>query len=408
VLAPDLTPRDRYDVIVAGAGPGGAVAAREAARCGLATLLLERRRELGTPLACAEAVRRAGFDRLTAIDPAWIASPIHGGRLVTPDGTTAVLAQRDAGLVLERPLFERHLAAEAAAAGAQVVVDCPARALVLDQGRVCGVLLRAGGREREIAAGVVIAADGVESNLAVRAGLAHPLPRDEMYACAQFLVTGPESDWDVVPEHADFLVGHDVAPGGYAWRFPKGRGRWNIGAAVTPGDAGGETPTAFLRRFVARSLPGARLLGYMVGAIPVPAAPGPFAASGLLLVGDAARLTEPLSGAGIAIAMESGLFAAHAAAAALGRSDPSARGLAGYEERWRSERGREVAFYARARAFFRRLGDRDLDRIGRALGRIVEERAATGEGLGGPFDLGRSLVTADPRLLLLGRHLLAA
>jgi len=406
VLHTDLTLRDRYDVIVAGAGPGGAVAARESARRGLTTLLLERRREIGTPLACAEAVRRAGFDRLTAIDPAWIASPIHGGRLVTPDGTVAVLARQDAGMVLERPLFERHLAAEAAAAGAFVLVDCPARALVQDGGRVSGVLVRAGGRERAIGAGVVIAADGVESNLAVRAGLARPLPRDEVYACAQFLVTGPEREWDVVPEHADFLVGNRVAPGGYGWRFPKGRGRWNVGVAVTPG-AGDETPTAILRRFIASAHPGARLLGYMVGAIPVPAVPGPFAAPGLLLVGDAARLTEPLSGAGIAIAMESGLFAGQAAADALGRGDPS-RGLAGYEERWRCERGREVAFYARARAFFRRLGDRDLDRIGRALGRIVEERAATGEGTGGPFDLGRSLVTADPRLLLLGRHLLAA
>ncbi len=395
-------------MIVAGAGPGGAVAAREAARRGLATLLLERRREIGTPLACAEAVRRAGFDRLTAVDPAWIASPIHGGRLITPDGTTAVLAHADAGMTLERPLFERHLAAEAAAAGASVLVDCPARDLVRDRGRVTGVVVRHGGVERAIGAEVVIAADGVESNLAVKAGLAPPLPRDEAYACAQFLVTGPEAEWDVASAHADFLVGNRVAPGGYGWRFPKGRGRWNVGVAVTPGAAGGENPTAILRRLVVRTLPGARILGYMVGAIPVPAAPGPFAAAGLLLAGDAARLTEPLSGAGIAIAMESGLFAARAAADAIGRGDVSARGLSGYEEQWRSERGREVAFYARARAFFRRLGDRDLDRIGRALARIVEEKAETGGGIGGPFDLGRSLVTADPRLLLLGRHLMAA
>jgi len=395
-------------VIVAGAGPGGAVAAREAARRGLATLLLERRRELGTPLACAEAVRRAGFDRLTAVDPAWIASSIDGGRLITPDGTAAVLAHPDAGMTLERPLFERHLAAEAAAAGAYVLVDCPARDLVQDKGRVTGVVVRVGGKERAVGAEVVIAADGVESNLAVKAGLASPLPRDEVYACAQFLVTGPEAEWDVAPAYADFLVGNRVAPGGYGWRFPKGRGRWNVGVAVTPGAAGGENPTAILRRLFASTLPGARILGYMVGAIPVPAAPGPFAAAGLLLVGDAARLTEPLSGAGIAIAMESGILAAAAAADAIGRGDMSARGLAGYEERWRSERGREVAFYARARAFFRRLADRDLDRIGRALARIVEERAAIGEGIGSPFDLGRSLVTADPRLLLLGRHLLAA
>jgi digeranylgeranylglycerophospholipid reductase len=252
------------------------------------------------------------------------------------------------------------------------------------------------------------------------AGVARPLPKDEIYACAQFLVSepgeGPPSEdrgpWDVVEHAADFLVGNRVAPGGYAWSFPKGPGRWNVGVAITPADAaeGAEmnalNPTAIVRGFLASRRPGARILGYVVGAIPAPASPGPFAADGLLFAGDAGRLTEPLSGAGIAIAMESGVFAAEAAAEAIGRGDRSARGLKRYEERWRDERGREVAFYARARAFFRRLGDRDLDRVGRALARVLEDRFDPGAI--SAFDLGRSLVTADPRLLLLGRHLLAA
>ncbi len=416
--AKDLLPDERYDVVVAGAGPGGAVAARAAARRGLRTLLLERRREIGVPLACAEAVRREGLDRLTAIDPAWIASPIDGGRLIVPGGTAVTLERPGAGMVLERPLFERHLAAEAAAAGAEVLVDAAAVEVL----RGGGVVVRSRGRSLPVRAEVVIAADGVESNLAVRAGVARPLPRDEFYACAQFLVVGrgggdgaPPAGWNVVERTADFLVGNRVAPGGYAWRFPKGRGRWNVGVAVTPADAGEESPAAILRRFLATELPGARILGYAVGAIPAPSAPGPFAADGLLLVGDAARLTEPLSGAGIAIAMESGMFAAEAAAEAIGRGDASARGLASYEERWRDERGREVAFYARARAFFRRLGDGEIDRVGRALARVVAEHAEPAGRQGRPgaarlgaFDLGRSLVTADPRLLLLGRHLLAA
>jgi digeranylgeranylglycerophospholipid reductase len=407
-----LEPADRYDVIVAGAGPGGSVAARECARRGLRTLLLERRREIGTPLACAEAVRAAGFDRLTRVDPAWIASPIDGGRLFTPDGSTVVFDRPGAGMVLERTVFERHLAGEAAAAGAFVLVDTPVLDLQWEpEGagkgqRVSGILARVRGRSRPIAAAVTIAADGVESHVARRAGITATLPRDQFLACAQFLLTGPAESWNVRPGFADFLVGNRVAPGGYGWRFPKGGERWNVGIAVTPADAQGVSPTESLRRLVARDHPGARVLGYVSGAIPAPAAPGPFAAPGLLLVGDAARLTEPLSGAGIAIAMESGVFAAEAAAEAVGRADPSLRVLRAYEERWRAERGREVAFYARARAFFRKLTDPDLARVGRALARVVGEREP-GES-SGAFDLGKSLVTADPRLLLLGRHLLAA
>ncbi|HWN82576.1 MAG TPA: NAD(P)/FAD-dependent oxidoreductase, partial [Candidatus Udaeobacter sp.] len=358
-----LEPAERYDVIVAGTGPGGSVAARECAQRGLRTLLLERRREIGTPLACAEAVRRAGFDRLTAIDPAWIASPIDGGRLVTPDDTMVVLPRPGAGMVLERPVFERHLAGEAVAAGASVLVDTPVLDLIrAPEGRgerVTGIRARVRGQERVIAATVVIAADGVESHLARRAGLTQPLPRDQFFACAQYLLAGPAERWGVEPGYADFLIGNRLAPGGYGWRFPKGAGRWNVGIAVTPADAADENPTEYLRRYVQGAMPEARVLGYVSGAIPAPAVPGPFAAPGLLLVGDAARLTEPLSGAGIAIAMESGVFAAAAAAAAVSASDPSLRVLRAYEERWRAERGREVAFYARARAFFRRLSDPD-------------------------------------------------
>jgi digeranylgeranylglycerophospholipid reductase len=413
----ELEPEDRYDVVVVGAGPGGSVAARECARAGLSTLLLERRREMGSPLACAEAVRRAGFDALTALDPAWISSPIDGGRLITPDGTEVCMPRPAVGMVLERPVFERHLASEAAAAGAEVLVAAPVVDIVRESGpaageRVGGVLMRVRGRTKAVRATVTIAADGVESNLALRAGAARPLPRDQYLACAEFLLAGPAEDWGLLPGYADFLVGNQLAPGGYAWRFPKGGARWNVGLAVTPSDtAEQQSPANLLRQFIARTLPGARILGTINGAIPAPAAPGPFAAPGLLLVGDAARLTEPLSGAGIAIAMESGVFAAKTAAEAVGRGDPSQRGLRGYEERWRAERGREVAFYARARAFFRRLQDRDLDRVGRALKRLMAEGEAVGAGAGtgaGLFDLGKSLVTADPRLLLLGRHLLAA
>jgi digeranylgeranylglycerophospholipid reductase len=272
--------------------------------------------------------------------------------------------------------------------------------------RVSGLVARVRGNARPIGASVVIAADGVESHVARRAGITAALPRDQFLACAQFLLTGPTTTWNVRPGFADFLVGNRLAPGGYGWRFPKGGERWNVGVAITPADAGGESPTDALRRFVGTEHPGARVLGYVSGAIPAPQAPGPFAAPGLLLVGDAARLTEPLSGAGIAIAMESGVFAAEAAADAVGRADPSLRVLRTYEERWRAERGREVAFYARARAFFRKLTDPDLARVGRALARVVGEREP-GEAAGA-FDLGKSLVTADPRLLLLGRHLLAA
>ena len=53
--------RDSYDCIVVGGGPGGAWAAKHAAQNGARVLLLEKDREVGIPVRCAEAVGETGL-----------------------------------------------------------------------------------------------------------------------------------------------------------------------------------------------------------------------------------------------------------------------------------------------------------------------------------------------------------
>ncbi|HEX7343339.1 MAG TPA: FAD-dependent oxidoreductase, partial [bacterium] len=64
--------REAYDVIVVGGGPAGAMAAKSAAQGGASTLLLEKDRELGLPVRCAEAVGRKSLDRFIADPGPWI------------------------------------------------------------------------------------------------------------------------------------------------------------------------------------------------------------------------------------------------------------------------------------------------------------------------------------------------
>src|SRR5512136_1862032 len=69
--------RPRYDVVVVGAGPGGAIAAQVAAQAGLAVLLIEKRQEIGSPVRCAEGV---GHDLLVSfVEPElkWIAAEVN-------------------------------------------------------------------------------------------------------------------------------------------------------------------------------------------------------------------------------------------------------------------------------------------------------------------------------------------
>ena len=66
--------RRRHDVVVVGAGPGGSVAAREAAELGLSVLLLEKRQEIGSPVRCAEGVAHELLVPFIEPDPRWISA----------------------------------------------------------------------------------------------------------------------------------------------------------------------------------------------------------------------------------------------------------------------------------------------------------------------------------------------
>jgi digeranylgeranylglycerophospholipid reductase len=81
----------------------------------------------------------------------------------------------------------------------------------------------------------------------------------------------------------------------------------------------------------------------VVGGVPVGPPLPHLVANGLMLVGDAARQVDPLTGGGIANAMMAGRLAAEVAAQAIAAGDTSADALASYEERWLARRGHKMA-----------------------------------------------------------------
>ncbi|MBL7183069.1 MAG: geranylgeranyl reductase family protein [Anaerolineae bacterium] len=347
----DVVPlRRRYDVVVVGAGPGGSVAAREAAKLGLSVLLLEKRQEIGSPVRCAEGVAHELLMPFIEPDPHWISAEATKAQItVIDDGTTvARRAEGGKGYVLERRVFDRVLAEEAATAGAQVMVKTAATGLLLEDGVVRGVVARGLGGAMEIECAVVIGADGVESQVGPWAGLDTALSLRDTMACAQYLLAGIEID----SACCYYYVGQGVAPGGYAWVFPKGEGKANVGLGVQA-DVAADSALNYLTRFIegqpnlaqggVLSLSKGSPVTLVVGGVPV-APPLPrLVTSGLMLVGDAARQVDPLTGGGIANAMLAGRLAAEVAAQAIAAGDASADALAPYEKRWVAGRGRKMA-----------------------------------------------------------------
>jgi digeranylgeranylglycerophospholipid reductase len=342
----------QYDLVVVGAGPGGSTAAWQAAGLGLSVLLLEKRQEIGSPVRCAEGVPHEPLSEFLDPDPAWISAQVDGAQILALTGGQVVHRWSGAGglgYVLERRVFDRALAERAAQAGADVRVKTCVTGLLSEDGAVRGIVAEWQGQRLEVEAGVVIAADGVESRLGTWGGLDTQLPLEDTMACAQYLLVG--IDWD--PTRLGYWLDEEVAPGGYAWVFPKGEGRANVGLGVQA-DLGEETALTCLHRFVERepSLSSGSPVTLVAGSVPVALPCRQLVAHGLMLVGDAARQVDPLTGGGIINAMRAGRLAAEVAAEALDAGDVSAGALVPYAEQAERTMGRRLARNYRLRQRF--------------------------------------------------------
>jgi digeranylgeranylglycerophospholipid reductase len=327
-----------YDVLVIGAGPAGSCAARYAAEAGCDTLLIEKRPEIGTPVRCGEGIAKRWLDEIQ-LEPSnrWVANEIDGARIISPDGSTLFvdesLAGNECGFVIERDLFDRALARRAAKAGADIMVKTSARGLIREDGRVVGARCERMGKRIDVRASIVIGADGFESQVGRWAGIDTWLRPRDMDACLQYTLMGIEGD----PRFNEFHLG-SMAPGGYLWIFWKGDELANVGVGVNLAKCRRRAAAKhYLDRFIeARpELSKGKVIEEMAGGVSVSRPVDRSVVDGLMLVGDAARLIDPVTGGGILNGCISGMMAGETAGEALEAEDCSEHFLMRYEKRWR-------------------------------------------------------------------------
>jgi digeranylgeranylglycerophospholipid reductase len=353
------------DLLVVGAGPGGAAAAITGARRGLRVLLIDKRLEIGAPVHCAEAI---GFEQIAHLidrDPRWICAEIDAFRIVAPSGQSVRVPPTSPTVVVERKIFDRALAHEAARSGATVRARTRATGLILEDDSVRGVQMVSFGQEVAVRAKVVIGADGPESLVGTWAGL-DPTPRmSEYYSGVQYLLAGLALE---DPRECQYHIGSELAPGGYAWVFPKGPDSANVGLVITSTfERQGRSAQDYLDAFVAQRFPEASALGLVVGGIPVGGTVKELVGDGVLLVGDAAHQAEPLTGGGINLAIAAGEMAANVAAEAIAAGDWSRRGLEEYPRQWHRDHGRGIKSMAGLRHSVLKFSDERFDRLAAEL-----------------------------------------
>src|SRR5919198_4864091 len=147
------------DVLVVGAGPAGAVAAWQAKQAApeLDVVLLERDPAVGAPVRCAEGVGDAGLREFADPDGAdWVSRRITDVIFQAPDDTEVRLANSVVAWILDRTRFDAFLAAEAARAGAHVLVGAEATGMVRNGDGPWHVRVLERGREAVYRARVVI------------------------------------------------------------------------------------------------------------------------------------------------------------------------------------------------------------------------------------------------------------
>ena len=386
---------EEFDVLVVGAGPSGSTAARHAALNGARTLMIEKRTEIGTPVRCGEGVAKRWLDEV-GLEPskAFIAHEVDGAKVVAPDGTVLVVdearAGNECGYILERDLFDRHLAKLAAKAGAEIRIRTTALSLLQEDGRVVGARLQGMQGTYDVRAKVVLGADGIESQVGRWAGLERPLKTRDIDACLQYTLVGVEGD----PNLNEFYLG-SWAPGGYAWVFWKDDDTANVGLGVNLLKLKDKAETkGYLDRFIAAHphLAKGEILEEVAGMVTVSLPLERTGMPGLLLIGDAARMIDPVTGGGILNGCLSGKYAGELAARAVTSGDVGATLVTAYEKRWRARLEESLYRNYMIKEKLLTMEDEVINKIIRAIAEVGLTRVST-------HDILSALRTKHPELV---------
>lgn len=390
----------KYDVVVVGAGPAGTVTARFASELGSKVVIVERRQEIGVPVLCGEGVSRK-IDQWNMLDgKRWIASSMDGARIYSPDGTmvklSADIAGNETGYVIYRDIFDQELARLAVKAGAKIMMNTTATDLLKKSDKIKGVKVKQFDEEFEIEADIVVAADGVESKVGYWGGIETRLDPKDLETCAQYTLTNV----DCKDAYCDFYLGNKIAPGGYVWVFPKGKDVANVGIGILASLSKSGMAKKLLDKFIANDprFKNGEPIRFLAGAVPV-ANPVQTVRDNLLLVGDAARHVDPITGGGLTCCLQGGKIAGETIGMAVENQQFDKETLSAYETGWKEAFGKKLKRNYLVKEMMIDFDDKTFNMLADSLKDYKFDELST-------FSLLKALVLKHPTLLMKLRPLM--
>jgi len=338
---------DRFDVIVAGAGPAGAQCARDLAQRGYDILVLEAEPEDGFPRQSNKSTAGTFYSMMASfgVPDEVVMNYTDDVVLESPNDH---YVQRQPGAVLEFAEFKRWLVQEGREEGATYRFDARVNAPILEADTIVGV--RYAGDE-EAYADIVVDATGPAAPLAKKLGVSD-LERRNQAIGIEWEMEGVDVDH---PDYADLSdsmmlrLDHDYAPGGYSWIFHTGGDTAKVGLCYIQNEShdrygrDGASIDDYLQDWLdtdPRFADAERISHKQQhrGSAHIQM-PGKLYTDAFMAIGDAVPTIDPLWGEGIHKGMKSGRMAAITADRCFTNGDPdtSAEAMSVYSKLWHSK-----------------------------------------------------------------------
>jgi digeranylgeranylglycerophospholipid reductase len=352
-----------FDAVIVGGSIAGLYAGFKLSREGMSVCIIDRKRTIGVPVRCGEATGNfMELSRFFEPQKSWVAREIDGCALHVNDSLCVKQAVRDAGVVLHRDRLEQELAGNARKLGATILLDTVATGLHEGhRGKWDGVVIENGS---VVKGRYIIGADGCESKVGQWAGITRPLALDEVASTIEYHV---ESDY-CNDGFLHFFMGSTVVIPGYIWVFPKGENHVLVGGGIYGCPRNNPKVKQYVDEFIKSRMPGARCHSMITGCVPVTVCPRELTKRNVLIIGDAARQSNPLSAGGIMNALEAADLAAHAMLVCKGNEGT----LRMYSRQWARNQRRQQKLYRLLRDVVVNSSDGEVIALARAGSRLFK------------------------------------
>lgn len=342
--------RNKYDVVVIGAGIAGCYAAISLARLGYNVCVLEKNSQAGCKSSCTGIISKACLDLLPAAKPA-VQFEAFSARIFSPSGRI-IHVKRDSpqAYVLDRPLIDRSLARQALDTGASIRFSTLVGSINVNS-HLAEVYASYHDQLLIFQSSIIIIACGAGTTLTRDAGLG----QIREYAQGAQAEVGLQG-----LDEVEVYSGSSIAPGFFAWLVPAGN------SCVKAGLLSRVNPRPYIDSLLSKLENQGRLMDgshpVKYGFVPLKPLSRTYGER-ILVIGDAAGQAKPTTGGGIYFGILCANIAVDTIDTALKAGNPTARFLSSYQKRWHDLLKQELLIDYWAHRFYRGLKDKQIDHI---------------------------------------------